>query len=97
MSKEYKKSNKFKKEHRLRKVSIKRAKQLREYKKIRETYLRLNPNCEICKRAATEIHHKSGRNGERLNDISKFMAICRTCHTWVHNNPQQSRNKNWII
>ena len=84
----------------LRKVSQKRAKQLAVYRKARVQFLREFPVCEACvaidsdsvPRKATEIHHRAGRIGEKLNDINDFVPICEICHRWVHNNPWQARD-----
>lgn len=83
--------------NRIKLVSPKRKKQLQLYKIIKEKYLKDNPKCEICKCEATEIHHKNGRNGERLNDTNYFMSICRYDHSYIHENPKQSREKGWLI
>lgn len=85
------------KKKRLRRVSKKRAKQLNEYKEIRKEYLLLNSRCERCYNQATEIHHKNGRSGKKLNDTNFFMAICRECHTFIHENPKESRQRGWLI
>ncbi len=39
----------------------------------------------------------NGRNGERLLDVDYFMAVCRDCHQYIHNNPKESREKGWLI
>ena len=72
----------------LRRVSKKRSQQLSVYTKKRREYLTLKPSCELCQKQACEIHHKRGRFGERLNDENNFMALCRECHSKIHNNPK---------
>ena len=81
----------------MRKVSKKRAEQNRKYKKIRDQFMEENPDCERCGNYATEIHHKNGRNGERLLDSDYFMAICRNCHRYIHEHPKEAREKGWLI
>ena len=81
----------------MRKVSLKRAEQLRDYKAVRDVFLADNPYCERCNYLASENHHKNGRTGLRLLDVTYFMAVCRTCHQYIHNNPQESREKRWLI
>ena len=82
---------------RLRPVSKKRAKQNKAYSVNREVYLNYHPACEICGSKACDIHHKKGRFAERLNDMQYFMAVCRGCHQWIHNNPQQAYAKDYLI
>jgi len=85
----------------IRKVSKKRAAQNREYKKLRAEYTEKHPYCEArglsCTFYATDLHHKNHRNGERLNDVSNFMAVCRGCHNWIHAHPAEARAKGWLI
>lgn len=40
--------------------------------------------------AATDIHHVKGR-GKYLNDESTWLAVSRTAHIWIHNNPSKAR------
>jgi hypothetical protein len=86
----------------MKKTSNKRAKQEREYKQNRLKYFENNPFCEAratqnCGFKASEIHHRQGRNGDRLNDTAFFMAVCRSCHNYIHNNPAESYLKGWLI
>jgi hypothetical protein len=82
---------------RIKKVSDKRKTQEKVYKLLRQQYLNAIPKCERCKQTATEIHHKNGREGKRLNDQTYFMAVCRTCHNYIHENPLEARKKSWLI
>ena len=73
----------------LRRTSTKRAKQLKEYFKLRADYLEEHRLCGVCKTAkATDIHHRKGRTGARLNDTTFFVAVCRQCHDEIHHNPK---------
>lgn len=81
----------------IKKVSSKRAEQNKIYKVLRVTFLNDNPSCQRCShRHSTEIHHTNGRNGERLNDVDYFMAVCRDCHQYIHAHPQESRQNGWL-
>jgi hypothetical protein len=80
----------------MRKVSKKRAEQNKEYSKTRLQFISEHEICERCKRPADEIHHKAGRNGDRLNDVRDFMSVCRPCHQWIHANPKESREAGWL-
>lgn len=73
----------------LRRVSSKRSKQLKEYFVLRADYLEEHRLCEVCKTSkATDIHHRKGRAGTRLNDTQYFIAVCRDCHNQIHDNPK---------
>lgn len=82
--------------------SPKRLKQLAEYRKRRTEYLEDNPSCEVhiskqCMGKASEIHHKWGKIGNDLIDVNNFIAICRPCHNWVHENDAEARAKGLLI
>jgi len=81
----------------IKKVSDKRKTQEKMYKLLRQKHLILSPNCERCNSTATEIHHTNGREGERLNDNTYFLSVCRNCHTYIHNNPKEAREKGWLL
>jgi hypothetical protein len=83
----------------LRKVSKKRQKELREYSKLRKAHLSEHPTCEVCKeRQATDIHHILARGrGGGLNDTGNFLAVCRPCHTLIHEKPSYARENGWLI
>jgi hypothetical protein len=81
----------------LRPVSKKRARENRAYTRLREWYLEQNPACEICGKKATQIHHKRGRFGARLNEKEYFMAICMACHDWIHKNPMEAYAKGYML
>ena len=82
----------------LRRVSKKRAVQNRTYTKIREEFLADNPKCGVCEiKKSTQIHHRRGRFGDRLNDTAYFMAICFDCHNKIHLNPSWAYAKDYLI
>ena len=70
-----------------RRVSLKLAARRRIYSKQRRVFLTKNPLCAVCKGVASQVHHRAGRNGERLNDKSEWVAVCPVCHEWIHRNP----------
>jgi hypothetical protein len=85
----------------LRKVSKKRAVEMRKYLKLREKFLTVQPWCEVgatwqCTTKATDVHHMRGR-GKYLCDWSYFMAVCRFCHQYVHDNPYWARKHKYIL
>lgn len=90
----------FRSENPVKKISDKSDKRKVQeaiYSDLRKVFLNQNPRCERNKtHEATEVHHKAGRNGNRLNDISEFMAVCRDCHRYIHENPKEARAKGWL-
>jgi hypothetical protein len=82
---------------RLRPVSKKRAKQNKIYSETRKLYLEKYPFCDCCGKKATQIHHKRGRFQDRLNDTEHFMAICHSCHEWIHRNPMEAYAKGYLL
>lgn len=81
----------------IRKVSKKRAAQNREYSKLRLEFLTLKPKCERCGNKSTQVHHKAGRIGNLLTNIDFFMAVCFRCHQYIELNPNEAREKGWIV
>ena len=94
----------------LRRVSAKRRKELKEYAEAKRKYLSDlaseqclpegdAPYCECCgEREATDIHHKLARGkGGAFLDPENFLALCRSCHSWVHANPSEARKQDLLI
>ncbi len=81
----------------IKKVSTKRGEQNIDYKIVRDEYLYQHHVCERCFKKATEVHHKSGRWGRLLTKKEFFMAVCRPCHTYIHEHPIESRERGWLI
>lgn len=79
----------------LRRVSQKQRAKLKDYSKLRLSFLTTSPLCFICEAVATDIHHKEGR-GSKTNDTTTWMAICRSCHTKIHNHPSWARENNYL-
>jgi hypothetical protein len=84
----------------LKKKSKKRSAEETEYSKLRLSYLQENHFCKAglpnCSLVATDIHHMNSRTNEKLNDISDWIGVCRSCHTFIHNNPQTARDLNLL-
>lgn len=79
--------------------SEKRNKQLKLYRQVRDVYMKEKTICEVneCARKSEDLHHKNGRIGEMLYNTAYFMAVCRSCHQKIHNNPSWARNNNYLI
>ena len=77
-------------------VSKKRQVEMDEYSKLRMVFLIAKPLCEAylvgtCTRTSTDVHHKAGRVGENYLKIGTWLAVCRNCHTWIENNPEEAK------
>jgi len=85
----------------IRKISKKRSAQVRTYSKIRKEFLEENPYCQAripeCTIQATQVHHKAGREGDRLNDTSRFLAVCDSCHKWIELNPLKAKEQGYSL
>lgn len=79
----------------IKKVSEKKKKQDDEYSKLRKIYLDAHPFCEAklpgCTGDATDIHHLAGRIGEKYLDVTNFIALCRSCHSYIEIHPKEAK------
>lgn len=83
---------------RLSPVSKKRQGKMAVYRKLRINFLSEMKVCWVCVRTkATDVHHKNGRHNDRLNDTSFWLPVCRRCHDWIHQHPQQARDNGWLV
>jgi hypothetical protein len=81
----------------IKKVSDSMAKALKTYNVLAPDFKKNNPFCECCGKETQDVHHKKGRKGVLLNDFTFCMAVCRRCHTHIHDNPRDSEIKGWLI
>jgi len=76
-------------------VSKKRQVEMDEYSKKRNIFLIANPNCQAklvgCTGKSTDIHHKQGRIGDNYLKMSTWLSVCRSCHSWIENNPLEAK------
>lgn len=79
--------------YRIKSVSDKKLTELKEYRVVRDRYLAEHKVCEHpdCKNPSEDLHHAKGRVGSLLTDVRYFKALCRRCHRWVEENPEQSK------
>jgi len=75
-------------------ISKKMRETLDEYSKKRVAFLIVHSICQArlvgCTKEATDVHHKAGR-GENHLKISTWLAVCRSCHTWIELNPAEAK------
>lgn len=77
------------------KVSEKRAVVNKEYEKVKKEYKKEHPKCEAnlegCTKETTDIHHQAGKsNAALLINPDYFLAVCRSCHSWIEIHPHES-------
>jgi hypothetical protein len=74
-------------------VSTKQAKALTEYSKVRKQFLAEHLYCEAnltgCTTVVQDVHHTIGR-GANLSNVDTFLAVCRTCHRFIEDNPTEA-------
>lgn len=81
---------------RINPISNNLKEQLKIYRIVRDKYMAENENCEICFAPANDLHHKKGR-GKNLSEVKYFMAVCRKCHNYIHDNPKKSRELLYLL
>jgi hypothetical protein len=76
-----------KKPYKIKPVSDKRAAEMAEYSTLKLKFMSLHPKCAImlenCTHLATDVHHMKGRENKKLLDTQYFLAVCRSCHTYI--------------
>ena len=76
-------------------VSKKRQVEMDEYGKKRTAFLIVKPNCEAklvgCTGIATDVHHKAGRVGDNYLKVGTWLAVCRSCHSWIELNSEAAK------
>lgn len=98
---------------RLRPVSKRRAAEGRTYSAKRRAFLAAHQTCQALpiilmaghqvymkawsSTAATDVHHKAGRRGDAYLDETTWLAVCRTCHDWIHAHPAEARKLGLIV
>lgn len=81
----------------LRRVSAKTAKRNAQYSVQRRAFLDRRPHCAAtelaftsCTRWATDVHHLRGRIGSLMLDENNWAPMCRSCHAWVTDHPNDN-------
>ena len=76
-------------------VSEKRRVAMDEYSKKRLAFLTLHTNCQArmpgCTGLSSDVHHKAGRTGDNYLNMNTWLAVCRSCHTWIEINPVEAK------
>jgi hypothetical protein len=79
----------------IRSESKRRAKSNAAYREWIAKALPLETHCQKCKRmgVALDPHHPSGRGRQHLFEV---VAVCRACHTHIHEYPRQAMEEGWL-
>lgn len=65
-----------------------------EYGRKRAAFLKSSKRCRNCGASrGLDVHHIRGRLGELLVRQEYWVALCRSCHAWVHDNPTAARER----
>ena len=75
----------------MKRISDRQRQRLKEYAVARGRFMQDNPNCKSCGFKATELHHLRGRVASLLTDTRYFVSLCRSCHSFAHNYPNEAR------
>ncbi len=82
-------------------MSDKLKKESAKYHKIRLDFLNENQECKAhlfgCSFWATDIHHMAGRTGKLLIDRTKFLPVCRACHSFIEGHPNFAKEKGFSL
>lgn len=86
------------KRSRLRPVSLKRRRLMRERRRIVALLLETQPSCQICDMyASRHIHEvKSRARGGSITDLPNLMAVCPSCHRFIHANPEWAESRGFL-
>lgn len=97
---ENKKPPVFKPKTPIKKVSDKRKIKDLQYYALRKVFLEKPENkiCPITGWPTTEVHHKySGKDRDKhYLDTETWLAVSRDGHNWIHDNPQEAREKGYL-
>jgi len=85
------------KKTRLSHTSKKQKARMGEYRALLEEFWKKpeNQKCRRCgARGPLDPHHTHGRSGDNL---FKIIPVCRPCHDWIHQNPNQARQDGYLF
>ena len=77
-------------------VSKKRQGEMDTYGRLRDAFITAKPRCEAklqgCTGMSTDVHHKAGRVGGNYLKVGTWLAVCRSCHRWIEENPEAAKD-----
>jgi AMMECR1 domain-containing protein len=76
-------------------VSKKRQVEMDEYSKKRLAFLALHVTCQAklvgCTGSSSDVHHSKGRIGDNYLNMSTWVALCRSCHSYIEQHPEEAK------
>ena len=79
-------------------VSKKKRVEIDKYTLLRDAFITAKPRCEAklvgCTGISTDVHHKAGRVGENYLKVGTWLSVCRSCHRWIEENPEEAKELN---
>lgn len=81
----------------IRQQSTAREAEMSAYNGQRMIFLARYPVCVACltrdinPAPSAQIHHLRGRVKKLLRDERFWLAVCASCHDWIHTNPRDAR------
>ena len=79
-------------------VSKKKRVEIDKYTLLRDAFITAKPRCEAklvgCTGISTDVHHKAGRVGENYLKVGTWLSVCRNCHRWIEDNPEEAKELN---
>lgn len=86
-----------KKPTKIRKMSKQLSARIRLYNMLRIEFLK-DKRCAVCQiKEATEVHHKQGKIGNLLLEQTKWLPICRVCHTEITINSKEAIEQGYSL
>ena len=52
---------------------------------------------DICAHIARHAHHKKRRSQGGSDSPDNLLALCESCHNWIHANPEESFRRGWLV
>lgn len=87
----------IKRKTRLKPISDKRKAEHKTYMALRAVFLAKSHECQVCQKAkAKDVHHKKGRHSGNYLNTETWLAVCRPCHRWIHDNPAKAREQGFL-
>ena len=90
---------KFKPRPPIKKKSKKQVALDTAYNLLRRPFMEKHPMCQAalpgCQGPSCDVHHKNQR-GEYYLVVNTWMAVCRVCHQWIHENPKEARELKYL-
>lgn len=84
----------------IKKVSVKRAELNKKYLILRKEFLKEHPMCMVkgCEFQSRDIHHTyDGSDRSKYFLVTDtWMAVCRVCHSWIHEHSIESKNLGYL-